>query len=159
MGSVDLQRISSCCPEQQLTIYESLLASSFYIPKQRLAMVTETTQRDTSCVSPPSLLLLLRSQAKGETHNGLRGNISTVLLLSYSLSLCFLSQGLMQFRPALDSHEAVGDTELPSNLLSSPFQGMGLEMCAEVMGDPERGISSFLPSKCVPLYLAFKSIF
>lgn len=65
----------------------------------------------------------------------------------------------MQFRPALDSHEAVGDTEFPSNLLSSPFQEMGLEMCAKVMGDPERGISSFLPSKCVPLYLAFKSGF
>lgn len=64
----------------------------------------------------------------------------------------------MQFRLALDSHEAVGDAELPSNLLSSPFQVMGLEMCAEVMGEPELVIS-FLPSKCVPLYLAFRSVF
>lgn len=65
----------------------------------------------------------------------------------------------MQFRLALDSHEAVGDAELPSNLLSSPFQVMGLAMCAEVMGEPEPVISSFLPSKCVPLYLAFRSAF
>lgn len=36
---------------------------------------------------------------------------------------------------------------------------MGLEMCAEAMGDSELVISSFVRSKCVPLYLAFKFVF
>lgn len=45
------------------------------------------------------------------------------------------------------------------NLLSSPFQAIGLEMCPKAMDDPELMISSFLPSKWVPLYLAFKSVF